>query len=1787
MNSSRFPIRTVAVAALLGALAAVAIDAPLAGRELDPLDVLQRRVERSRPLPLLGRGERPLRWVRVGSVRGPVRPDGRFRIEGLPPARPLRAELFEERDGIPAALATSDPISVLRPDATPPGDLEVSVTFGEEGATLAGVRDLEINFAGRRALVLSAPGDSQTISAAALDGAGEKVELRSGDARVEVSSPDPEVVTIASGGTELAVARASGAGRTWVHLRGEGEDAVAPASVVLLGDADGDGLPDWWERAHGLDPGDPDDRDGDADGDGLTNADEYRLRTLPDDADTDQDGIDDGPEVLIFRTDPTATDTDGDGVGDTFEISFGFDPLDPQDRPGIAFTPEFRTQRSFVTDVVDATATRGWVLHVLTADNRLFVNDLDPDTLFSQSGSSILVAGPARGVEATAGLAFVAAGFTGLHVVDTSNPLAVRVARTIDGLGTVDGARWRDGRLYLATSRGLRILEPAGANDYAVVGTLPTEPFSGFDVLAQWAFLGLPISNRLLVVDVSDPARPRAAASVLMPAGSPRFAAVAASSAAVLVAHGSSGLIVINVEDPRSPHIVDSTADRIPGTADAVAVLGNRAAAHLTRPDLDRQALLFRIAADGTLINRGTVSIEFAGSHGMTLVQNFLVNASRENRATISRVLPAGDTAGVPPSGELRIVERADAPAAGDRLTFRARVSDDIAVESVDFFVGDRLELRDTVRPFDLARTLENDPEPLVVRAIARDLAGNVGSAGAVVVRVEGDIDGDSIADPIDGDRDGDGIPDVEEEVAGEDGFITSPDDRDTDGDGLDDRVEIGGGLNTSPVARDTDGDGLSDGDEVLITGTDPTRRDTDGDGIDDGLEDEDGDGLTAIEELALGTDPRLADTDDDGLDDGIEVALGLDPRRPDSDGDGKPDALEDTDGDGLANGGEIARGTDPARADTDNDGIDDGVEVAIGTDPREPTAFAEVDVRLADLELVLRRPVAFRSLALVGSTLTVPAVGPDGAPVPLVVSVAETLTIDAASRIDARGRGWPGGGGKREDPRGLGPGGEPVTAALAGGSHGGLGGRPRGSDADPGPAHGNLFEPANAGSGGGAGRDGGSGGAGGGIVRLVADIIEIDGVIDASGDDPGHVAGSGGAGGSVTIEARIVSGSGLVLAAGGSVAPGDDASGAGGGGRIAILASDVDGFSLARARARGGTADGPAGDPSLVGGAGTVFLRVGARDEGQLLVENGGRAQDEPRTPLPSAGRGTIDSVTTDTLTRAGGDFPPWIAGLRIDPDVDDDDPRSFRILSVDGATVTTEPGIGDVGRAGGTFGGVLRVRQLSLGNRAGVRADDRIEITGLGGGPDGLDIAITDVELIGRSIVFETIGRVRLLRATVSLDTIRGAAGSIERLLATATMLRLGQGLDTGEAVLVESDLVVGGPVRAGEMTLVDSRLTVPDSDASSIHPLDVDVAGTLIVDLASVIDLRGKGLVGGRRAGNSSPSGQTAGHAPSNASGRTGGSHGGLGGFQGIGPGLGLLVAPIFDSYIEPRFPGGGGSAKTDVPGETGHNGGGVLRLSAGTLELDGVIDASGEGVDPLDADPSPGGGGAGGAIDLRVETLRGSGSILAEGGNGSSIVGAGAGGGGRVAIRHVSIEGFGLDRIRAVGGTLVPPPPTPRPASVGGAGTVFLLGADQRYGDLFVDNDGRVQSVPRTQLRPLGRGIVTSIEEHALSVDATLPAGDTGFTDRWVVLDDETRRAFRIIDSDAMSVRTDPADGSLLEVGATGVSYQGAIVVDNLTVTASAVFDTRGDLIIVATGRVSTFSGLIISPPIVRW
>jgi uncharacterized membrane protein len=109
--------------------------------------------------------------------------------------------------------------------------------------------------------------------------------------------------------------------QTQVALAGSGQQ-----------DSDGDRLINSDEIRIGTDPFKPD-----TDGDGLSDGEEAGIyRTNPLVADTDQDGLSDGEEVQKYKTDPLNPDTDGDLIKDGDEISRRTDPLNADtDKDGL------------------------------------------------------------------------------------------------------------------------------------------------------------------------------------------------------------------------------------------------------------------------------------------------------------------------------------------------------------------------------------------------------------------------------------------------------------------------------------------------------------------------------------------------------------------------------------------------------------------------------------------------------------------------------------------------------------------------------------------------------------------------------------------------------------------------------------------------------------------------------------------------------------------------------------------------------------------------------------------------------------------------------------------------------------------------------------------------------------------------------------------------------------------------------------------------------------------------------------------------------------------------------------------------------------------------------------------------------------------------------------------------------------------------------------------------------------------------------------------------------------
>lgn len=247
----------------------------------------------------------------------------------------------------------------------------------------------------------------------------------------------------------------------------------------------------------------------------------------------------------------------------------------------------------------------------------------------------------------------------------------------------------------------------------------------------------------------------------------------------------------------------------------------------------------------------------------------------------------------------------------------------------------------------------------------------------------------------------------------------------------------------------------------------------------------------------------------------------------------------------------------------------------------------------------------------------------------------------------------------------------------------------------------------------------------------------------------------------------------------------------------------------------------------------------------------------------------------------------------------------------------------------------------------------------------------------------------------------------------------------------VVRNGGLAVGSRLRLSAIEVVNGGIL---STLPGTHRLDL-TANTLHVDRSSRIDLTGRGLFG-------IPNG-VQGSGPTLGG---GGSHGGKGGLGAQNS----KVGPTYDSRDHPSQPGGVGGSLDQGSGAPG---GGVVFITAGTLQLDGRVMVNGLDTNgPTVETPSVfsfAGAGAGGTINITVNTLLGSGSLDANGGDsclpphdildgGQCGPNYGGGGGGRIAVyyrRNAAWNGT----IEANGGVNVL---SKIPSMNGGKGTVAM-------------------------------------------------------------------------------------------------------------------------------------------------
>jgi hypothetical protein len=262
--------------------------------------------------------------------------------------------------------------------------------------------------------------------------------------------------------------------------------------------------------------------------------------------------------------------------------------------------------------------------------------------------------------------------------------------------------------------------------------------------------------------------------------------------------------------------------------------------------------------------------------------------------------------------------------------------------------------------------------------------------------------------------------------------------------------------------------------------------------------------------------------------------------------------------------------------------------------------------------------------------------------------------------------------------------------------------------------------------------------------------------------------------------------------------------------------------------------------------------------------------------------------------------------------------------------------------------------------------------------------------------------------------------------------------------------------------------------------------------------------------------------------------GGSHAGSGSGDGAGA--------IYGSVAEPSDAGAGGGECVGggCAGGAGGAGGGIIRLTAHRLLIDGGLEANGEyGYGGEDGGGS--GGGAGGSIRIAAATLEGSGWLTAGGAEGARP--GGAGGGGRIAIL-ADASSFTLGWTKCTGSGAW--------SSGSAPGTLFLKGPGDSHGRLIVDNGYENESGKVTELISIGTGTVGSVSGTTLTDPAaSFRRGVEGLTVEVVRGGSPVGRYRVVTNPSATSLQLESAASGNIQIGDTyrGVQTFNQIILRN--------------------------------------
>jgi Ca2+-binding RTX toxin-like protein len=224
-------------------------------------------------------------------------------------------------------------------------------------------------------------------------------------------------------------------------------------------------------------------------------------------------------------------------------------------------------------------------------------------------------------VQVLSNYAYVADEFSGLQIINISNPTAPTFVGNYNTSGKALGVQVLGNYAYVADEgSGLKIINISDPVTPALAGAYNTSGYAyGVQVLGNYAYVADDVSG-LQIINISNPAAPTLAGNYNT-SGNARGVQVVGNYA--YVADGGSGLQIINISNPTAPTLVGTY--NTSGIAYGVQVVGN----YVYVADDVSGLQIINISNPAAPTLAGTYDNTFGNTYGVQVVGNYAYLADR------------------------------------------------------------------------------------------------------------------------------------------------------------------------------------------------------------------------------------------------------------------------------------------------------------------------------------------------------------------------------------------------------------------------------------------------------------------------------------------------------------------------------------------------------------------------------------------------------------------------------------------------------------------------------------------------------------------------------------------------------------------------------------------------------------------------------------------------------------------------------------------------------------------------------------------------------------------------------------------------------------------------------------------------------------------------------------------------------------------------------------------------------------------------------------------------------